>query len=44
MEAAIEERFSRYDGDSLYHLGISVEGYVLAQCRAFRSWRRRNRR
>jgi len=30
MEAAIEERFSRYDGDSIYHLGISVEGYVLA--------------
>ncbi|WP_198586208.1 hypothetical protein [Roseovarius salinarum] len=30
MKAAIDERFSRYDGDSLYHLGISVEGYVLA--------------
>lgn len=30
MKAAIDERFSRYDGDKLYHLGISVEGYVLA--------------
>ncbi len=30
MKAAIDERFSRYDGDNFYHLGISVEGYVLA--------------
>src|SRR6056297_1941599 len=30
MEKAIDERFSRYDGDRLYHLGISIEGYVLA--------------
>ena len=30
MKAAIDERFSRYDGDKLYHLGISIEGYVLA--------------
>lgn len=30
MKSAIEERFGRYDGDKLYHLGISIEGYVLA--------------
>ena len=30
MKAAIEERFGRYQGSKLYHLGISVEGYVLA--------------
>lgn len=30
MKSAIEERFGRYDGDRLYHLGISIEGYVLA--------------
>jgi len=30
MEKAIDERFSRYEGDRLYHLGISIEGYVLA--------------
>jgi hypothetical protein len=30
MKKAIDERFSRYDGDRLYHFGISVEGYVLA--------------
>lgn len=30
MKAAIAERFDRYDGDSGYHFGISVEGYVLA--------------
>lgn len=28
---AIDARFSRYDGDQLYHFGISLEGYVLAQ-------------
>lgn len=28
---AIDDRFSRYDGDQLYHFGISLEGYVLAQ-------------
>ena len=28
---AIDTRFSRYDGDQLYHFGISLEGYVLAQ-------------
>ncbi len=30
MKTAIDERFSRYEGDKLYHLGISLEGYVLA--------------
>jgi hypothetical protein len=30
MTAAIDERFRRYDGGSLYHMGISIEGYVLA--------------
>ncbi len=24
------DRFGRYDGDQLYHFGISVEGYMLA--------------
>ena len=31
VDAAIEERFRRYDGEKFYHLGISIEGYVLAQ-------------
>lgn len=31
MKSAIDERFSRYEGDQLYHFGISLEGYVLAQ-------------
>ncbi|WP_113910623.1 hypothetical protein [Roseovarius dicentrarchi] len=30
MTKAIDERFSRYDGDKLYHIGVSIEGYVLA--------------
>ncbi len=30
MVGAMDERFSRYDGDKLYHFGISIEGYVLA--------------
>ena len=30
MTEAIDERFGRYEGERLYHLGISVEGYVLA--------------
>ncbi|WP_210115042.1 hypothetical protein [Roseovarius aestuariivivens] len=30
MTKAIDERFSRYEGTRLYHLGISIEGYVLA--------------
>lgn len=31
MKAAVDERFGRYEGTRLYHLGISVDGYVLAQ-------------
>ncbi|MFC3118966.1 hypothetical protein ACFOHS_15070 [Jhaorihella thermophila] len=27
---AFAERLGRYDGDKLYHLGVSVEGYMLA--------------
>ncbi|SFO24629.1 hypothetical protein SAMN04487859_120107 [Roseovarius lutimaris] len=30
MTKAMTDRFSRYDGSKLYHLGVSVEGYVLA--------------
>ncbi|MCR9126270.1 MAG: hypothetical protein NXH82_09085 [Rhodobacteraceae bacterium] len=30
MTAAIDERFGRYDGDQLYHFGISIEGFALA--------------
>lgn len=30
IEAAVDERFGRYEGTRLYHLGISVDGYVLA--------------
>lgn len=33
MDKALEDRFRRYDGEDkkLYHFGVSVEGYVLAQ-------------
>ena len=31
MKEAIAERFGRYEGEKLYHFGISLEGYVLAQ-------------
>ncbi|MBU2982897.1 hypothetical protein KO498_13850 [Lentibacter algarum] len=31
VKARIAERFERYDGEKLYHFGISLEGYVLAQ-------------
>lgn len=31
VDAALEERFRRQDGDRFYHLGVSVEGFVLAQ-------------
>ena len=31
LTGAIAERFDRYEGDRLYHFGVSVEGYVLAQ-------------
>ena len=27
----LAERFGRYEGEKLYHFGISLEGYVLAQ-------------
>ena len=31
MQTAIDERFRRYEGTRLYHLGVSIDGYVLAQ-------------
>jgi hypothetical protein len=31
LEQAIETRLGRYDGEGLYHLGIAIGGYVLAQ-------------
>lgn len=31
MRAAMEARFGRYEGGKLYHLGVSVDGYVVAQ-------------
>jgi len=31
MKEAVDERFGRYESDKLYHFGISLEGYVLAQ-------------
>lgn len=30
LEAAMEKRFGRYEGDKLYHIGISLDGYALA--------------
>ena len=30
LQSAIATRFDRYDGEKLYHFGVSVEGYVLA--------------
>lgn len=30
VDAALEQRFRRYEGDKFYHLGVSVEGFVLA--------------
>jgi hypothetical protein len=30
LQEAVAERFERYDGDRLYHFGISIEGYCLA--------------
>jgi len=30
MTKAVDDRFSRYEGSNLYHVGISLEGYVLA--------------
>jgi len=31
MKNAVDARFSRYEGARLYHLGITLEGYVLAK-------------
>jgi hypothetical protein len=31
LTTAISDRFGRYEGEKLYHFGVSVEGYVLAQ-------------
>ncbi|MFZ5963961.1 hypothetical protein ACOXXX_13505 [Thalassococcus sp. BH17M4-6] len=31
LDNALEERFRRYQGDKFYHIGVSIEGYVLAQ-------------
>lgn len=30
LQEAVAERFDRYEGDRLYHFGISIEGYCLA--------------
>jgi hypothetical protein len=30
LKAAIAERFGRYQGDKLYHIGVGVDGYALA--------------
>ncbi|MEP3345875.1 MAG: hypothetical protein ABJN34_13705 [Litoreibacter sp.] len=30
LEAAIEKRFRRYEGEKLYHLSYSLDGYILA--------------
>ena len=30
MEQAMADRFGRYEGTRLYHLGVTLEGYVLA--------------
>ena len=31
LDSALETRFRRYEGDKFYHIGVSIEGYVLAQ-------------
>ncbi|GGG80558.1 hypothetical protein GCM10011415_32430 [Salipiger pallidus] len=31
VDGALEERFRRHEGEKFYHLGVSIEGYVLAQ-------------
>lgn len=31
LKEAIAARFDRYEGEKLYHLGVSVEGYILAR-------------
>ena len=30
LQGAVQQRFGRYEGNQLYHFGISVEGYLLA--------------
>lgn len=30
LTAAVDERFGRYEGERLYHIGISVEGFSIA--------------
>lgn len=30
LEAELQRRFARYQGDTFYHLGVAVQGYVLA--------------
>ncbi|SMX30880.1 hypothetical protein [Actibacterium lipolyticum] len=30
IKSAIDQRFGRYEGDKLYHLGVSVDGFALA--------------
>lgn len=30
MQTALGDRFRRYEGDRLFHIGVAVEGYVLA--------------
>jgi hypothetical protein len=30
LEAAMEKRFGRYEGEKLYHIGINLDGYALA--------------
>lgn len=31
LATAVEQRLGRYDGNGLYHIGIAIGGYVLAQ-------------
>ena len=31
VKEAVDDRFSRHDGDKYYHFGVNLSGYVLAQ-------------
>ncbi|MDG2404409.1 MAG: hypothetical protein P8M25_05505 [Paracoccaceae bacterium] len=31
VKAAVDRRFARYEGEKLYHIAVSVDGYMLAQ-------------
>lgn len=31
VKAAVDRRFARYEGENLYHIAVSVDGYMLAQ-------------